>query len=66
MFNNFDYNNNNGRPQGAFEIEQRARELEKRYALMNYLKNSQQPSGLAETLGKAARRIGSLIGSLFL
>ena len=66
MYNNFDFNNSNSRPLGAFEIERRARELEKQYALMNYLKNSQQPSGLAETLGKAARRIGSVIGSLFL
>ena len=66
MYNNFNFNNNDSRPLGAFEIERRARELEKQFALMNYLKNSQQPSGLAEVLGKATRRIGSLIGSLFL
>jgi hypothetical protein len=65
MFYNFDYNKTS-RPEGAFEIERRARELEKRYALMNYIYHSQQPSELAQTLGKAARRIGSLIGSLFM
>jgi len=62
----FDYDNNNNRPQGAFEIEMRAREMEKRYALMNYLNHNEQPSRLAHTLGKAARRIGSVIGSLFM
>lgn len=62
----FNYDNNDNRPQGAFEIEMRAREMEKRYALMNYLNHNEQPSRLAQTLGKAARRIGSVIGSLFL
>ena len=63
MYDNFNYTN---RPQGAFEIDMRARELEKRYALMNHLNHSKPSNGLAETFGKAARRIGSLIGSLFM
>ena len=63
MYNNFDYNTS--RPHGALEIEQRAKELEKRYALMRYLSRNEQRGGLAETIGKAARRIGSVIGSLF-
>ena len=65
MFNNYDYNHTS-RPQGAFEIEQHARKLEKQYALMNYINHSEQSGGLAAIIGKAARRIGSLIGSLFM
>jgi triosephosphate isomerase len=65
MYDNFN-NNYTTRPHGAFEIEQRARELEKRYALMNLVNHSERSNGLAETLGKAARRIGSMIGSLFM
>jgi hypothetical protein len=64
FYNNYD--NTNDRPQGAFEIEMHAREMEKRYALMNYLYHSGQPSKFAETFSKAARRIGTVIGSLFM
>ncbi len=63
MYDNF---NNTTRPHGALEIEMRAKELEKRYALMKYLNHNQQSNGLAETFSRAARRIGSVIGSLFL
>ena len=66
MFDNYDYKNNSSRPHGAFEIEHRARELQKRYALMNYLNHSEQSGGLVAAIGKAARRIGSLIGSMFM
>ena len=62
----YNYDNTNDRPQGAFEIEMRAREMEKRYALMNFLNQNEQPSRFAATFRKAARRIGSVIGSLFL
>lgn len=58
--------NNTYRPHGAIEIEMRARELEKKYALMNYLNRNEQSNGWAQTFGRAARRIGSMIGSLFM
>jgi len=64
MYNNFNFNTS--RPHGALEIEQHAKELEKRYALMKYLNRNEQRSGVAEAIGKAARRIGSVIGSLFM
>ena len=63
MYDNF---TNTTRPQGALEIGLRARELEKRYALTNYLNRNQQSNGLVITFSKAARRIGSVIGSLFM
>ena len=63
MYDNF---NNTNRPQGAIEIEMRARELEKQYALRNYLNRSGQSAGFTSNFGKVARRIGSLIGSLFM
>ncbi len=63
MYENF---TNTSRPHGAFEIEMRARKLEKQYALMNYLDYGKRSSGVAENLVKTTRRIGSLIGSLFM
>jgi hypothetical protein len=65
MYNDFGSPDNSYRPQRAFEIELRVREMEKKYALMNSMNHHVSGNSFILNLKKTAHRLSSLVSALF-
>jgi hypothetical protein len=66
MYNDFGSPDNSYRPQRAFEIELRVREMEKKYALMNTMNRRGSGNSFMVNLKKTAHRLSSMVSALFM